>query len=283
MAAMTSRNALTLLAVLMAGACTKTGATGPAGPTGPTGATGPQGPIGATGPTGAIGPIGPAGPPGPGIPTLPTQGATELFLRGDDTWAEPAPFSQFQVFASSGTFMTPAGVTVVMVEAWGGGGGGAPALGIPGGGGGGYGRTFATVKPGTAYPVVIGAGGQAGQPGMPSSFGTFVLATGGAAGGATAGGAGGNATGMNVVSFPGATGGAGLAANWTLDLPWGANTACTGNCSCDCSSAVNCFCQLNLVVLGAGGGAGGAGGTAGPGQGGAAGQPGADGKVIVYW
>jgi hypothetical protein len=67
---------------------------------------------------------------------------------------------RMMVFTNSGTFVVPAGITRIMVEAWGGGGGGA---GWDNGGAGGYGKQVFEVTPGDSYNVVVGAGGSAGS------------------------------------------------------------------------------------------------------------------------
>jgi len=175
---------------------------GPTGPTGPTGATGPTGPTGATGPAGAdgadgadgntvlngtsdpsggdgvdgdfyintstnmiFGPksggswpagvslVGPTGATGPTGPTGPA---------GADG-ADGAGSNGIELFTSSTTFTVPAGITKIIVEAWGGGGsGGAGNFGSvygAGGMGGGYGKGLYTVTPGDLITITIGAGG----------------------------------------------------------------------------------------------------------------------------
>jgi len=105
-----------------------------------------------------------------------------------------SPFTNAQVFDSSGTFTVPAGVTRLYVQVWsggGGGGGGGNVLGIgtggSGGGGGGYGAAFVTVAS-ASYAVTVGAGGTAGAQGgnggagNASIFGSEINVTGGAAG-----------------------------------------------------------------------------------------------------
>ena len=98
-----------------------------------------------------------------------------------------------QVFASSGTFTVPAGITRVFVQVWGagGGGGGASTNGAgTGGAAGGYTEEVVTVTPAAAITVTVGAGGAAGPaggasnggPGGTSSFGGFCSATGGGGG-----------------------------------------------------------------------------------------------------
>jgi hypothetical protein len=105
------------------------------------------------------------------------------------------------------SFVVPAGVTRLFIEAWGAGGGGSgtgityyePTNGCGGGGGGQY-RGIVAVTPNQAYSVVVGAGGSGGVSGYNapqfyiggtggnggrSSFGGTVVANGG--GGAAAG------------------------------------------------------------------------------------------------
>ena len=114
-----------------------------------------------------------------------------------------APFSPFKLpslrpgfasgvvsITSTGSFVVPSGVTTVEVELWGGGAGSfASVAPIPSGGGsgGGYARKrISGLTPGQVIPVVVGAGGAAGNTsggpagaGGTSSFGTYVSATGG--------------------------------------------------------------------------------------------------------
>jgi hypothetical protein len=132
------------------------------------------------------------------------------------------------VFDASGSFVAPAGVTRVTVEAWGGGGGGGynpdanPHGGTAGGGGGGGGyskRVLVPVTPGQSYDVVVGVGGAGGNPdglaGGDSSFegdgGVRVLARGGAGGKAGKGGNGGaSGIGDAGLLFAGGRGGDGV-------------------------------------------------------------------------
>lgn len=127
------------------------------------------------------------------------------------------------LFATAGTFtwVAPAGVSSVSVQAWGGGGGGGGSSG-GGGGGGEYAAELAnTCVAGDAYTVVVGAAGTAGTTtgtggtGGNSSFtgtsATTVTAHGGTGGldGSThngAGGAGGTGS-SNSAHFNGGTGG----------------------------------------------------------------------------
>jgi hypothetical protein len=111
-------------------------------------------------------------------------------------------FTNMTVFASPGTFTTPATTTKIKVTVIGGGGGGtpfnAPAGRTAGGGGGGGGAIYVgPVSASTPYPVTVGSGGAvnvnaAGNPGGTSSFSTLASATGGtgASNSNTTGGAG---------------------------------------------------------------------------------------------
>jgi hypothetical protein len=120
-----------------------------------------------------------------------------------------------QLFASDGTFTVPAGVSRVLVEAWGGGGAGGngPNFG-GGGGGGGYVRAVVAVNPGQAVLVTVGQGGApgCGLNGLAGGDTTFggLLTAGGGQGGTAAGaaGAGGPADPAGI-SSPGQAGGAG--------------------------------------------------------------------------
>ena len=117
------------------------GARGPAGergPAGPPGPPGPAGPIGPSGPAGVAGPIGPAGPRGaagaPGaMAAAPTESAVMAPIPG-------VRIGGLREYRASGTWTAPAGVTYLLVEAWGAGGaGGQGSSGNQGGGGGGGG------------------------------------------------------------------------------------------------------------------------------------------------
>ena len=104
-------------------------------------------------------------------------------------------------FTASGTWAKPAGLpddTMVTVEAWGGGGSGSLTGGASasyGGGGGAYARgLFRLGDLPATVPVAIGAGGAAptvaaaGFPGGDTSFGSLLVAYGGAGGRSTTGG-----------------------------------------------------------------------------------------------
>jgi hypothetical protein len=140
--------------------------------------------------------------------TLPSQsGNAGEYLTTDGTvasWASiVSGINAADVFASSGNWTCPAGVTKVLVSVIGGGGGAATRNIVgqftnigPSGEVGGYGAGVLTVTPGTVYTVTVGAGGAAGtgnsgedgSGGGTSTFST-ISATGGAGGG-TGGSAG---------------------------------------------------------------------------------------------
>ncbi|MEI6821613.1 MAG: glycine-rich domain-containing protein, partial [Bacteroidota bacterium] len=114
------------------------------------------------------------------------------------------------------SWVCPAGVTSVSVQAWGAGGAGgnlttanSGALRCGGGGGGAYASGILTVTPNTSYSVVIGAAG------VGNSGNTVAQATGGN-----------TIFGSNLVV---AAGGAGVGANTTAGASGGLATACTGN------------------------------------------------------
>lgn len=112
-------------------------------------------------------------------------------------------FAQVDTYTASGTWICPAGVTSVRVEAWGGGGagGGSQATNGSAGGGGGAGayarRNSITVVPGTSYSFTIasqatsvaGAAGGNGGTTTATINGIVITAIGGNGGGAAANGA----------------------------------------------------------------------------------------------
>ncbi|MEP7265737.1 MAG: glycine-rich domain-containing protein, partial [Bacteroidota bacterium] len=139
-------------------------------------------------------------------------------------------FGQTQTFNSTTTFVVPAGVTSVSVQAWGGGGGGGSTGstsgdGRGGGGGGAYsGGTLTGLVPGASLTITVGTGGPDGSSssgnapsGGNTSVGTIVAngGQGGSNSGET-GGAGGAASaisGATTASFKGGNGGNGRDSN----------------------------------------------------------------------
>jgi hypothetical protein len=116
-----------------------------------------------------------------------TTGQVLTVAGGLPSWAAAAAggFSQMTVFASPGTFTTPASTTRIKVTVVGGGGGAAANGG--GAGGGGTAIYVGPVTASTGYAVTVGAAGPAGNPsgatpgvsGGTSSFGALASATGG--------------------------------------------------------------------------------------------------------
>ncbi|MEA9411498.1 T9SS sorting signal type C domain-containing protein [Flavobacterium sp. PL02] len=141
-----------------------------------------------------------------------------------------------KTYTNNGTFPVPAGITSVIVQAWGGGGSGGGASGAPlllgrgaaGGGGGAYASAPITVTPGATLNVLVAsqtAGtsgtGAAGGNSTISGFETSILAAGGLggdannAGGSPAGGTGGTiAASAGSSKFAGVNGGNGN--SWNL-------------------------------------------------------------------
>jgi hypothetical protein len=187
-----------------------------------------------------------------------------------------------RTYSSTGSFVAPAGVTTIQVEAYGGGGGGGRGgssnrQGGGGGGGGGYTINNAvTVVPGTSYTITIGSGGS-GSTGGNGGNGTtttatfpsgVINATGGAGGrsysnsgtggaggtGTRAGGAGG--TGSSL----GSGGGGGAAGSTTIgsagNIPnGGANGGGTAGDGGDGSTS-NAATGIAGATYGGGGGGG---------------------------
>jgi hypothetical protein len=108
---------------------------------------------------------------------------------------------QYQLFAASGSWTCPTGVTRAKISIFGAGGGGSGSCGGGIGGFGGNGWNYFTVTPGTTYTVTIGTGGTGsnvgnGTAGGTSSFGALISATGGG-GGLAAGSNGANGSCAN--------------------------------------------------------------------------------------
>jgi hypothetical protein len=123
----------------------------------------------------------------------------------------PKAYAATDTFNSSTTWTAPAGVTSVIVEAWGGGGGGGTGTNAFGGGGGGaYSSGSVSVIAGNNYTVSVGLGGAPISNGGDSWFGSSVtlLAKGGTKGTDDTGGTGGAAaSGVGTTKFSGGTGG----------------------------------------------------------------------------
>ena len=80
------------------------------------------------------------------------------------SWGSVSEYKNHETFAVPGTssWTVPAGVTKILVEAWGGGGGGS---GYGGGGGGGYITAYFPVTPGSSVSYKVGNNGAAGNDG----------------------------------------------------------------------------------------------------------------------
>lgn len=118
-----------------------------------------------------------------------------------------------QTFTTSGSFITPSGVTSVQVEAWGAGGGAGSSSNASGGGGGGaYTKgTLTGLGANANLTVTVGSAGAVGSNGGASSVNT-VVANGGSAASNRTGGAGGTASaisGFVTTSYAGGAGGNG--------------------------------------------------------------------------
>jgi hypothetical protein len=122
---------------------------------------------------------------------------TFVYRLANTTWysqsnnALALPTSGAQVFASSGTFTVPDGITSIRITVYGGGGGGQSANTRTGGAGG-FASGVYTVTSGTSYTVTVGAGGggssTTASSGQTTSFGSLISATGGTGGSAGADG-----------------------------------------------------------------------------------------------
>jgi hypothetical protein len=108
------------------------------------------------------------------------------------TWTSAAPATPAsgqiysEIFAATGSWTAPTGVTRVRATVVGGGGGGSTSTCGTNGGKGGVAIGIYTVTPGTSYSITIGAGGAAtgntSAAGGTTSFASFCSATGGAGG-----------------------------------------------------------------------------------------------------
>jgi len=116
-------------------------------------------------------------------------------------------------YNGSGSFVVPAGVTSIQVQAWGGGGGGEGGSGAGGGGGEYAAETALTVTPGETLTVTVGAGGSGGSGGAggPGTSGgtttlkrstTALVTANGGQGGSSATSSGGSGS-TNTIHFNG--------------------------------------------------------------------------------
>lgn len=170
---------------------------------------------------GAVGREGQAGAPGQAMGNIFKSFMRFALLAAVATWGAGVQ-AVTNTFTASGNWVAPAGVTSIVVEAWGGGGAGGGATGNPAKGGGGAGGQYAkkvvTVVPGTTYAIVVGAGGAGGTGDGPaggdSTFAaTVVVARGGAGGtGAVNGiaGTGSSANGVGDLVYAGGSGSNGV-------------------------------------------------------------------------
>lgn len=170
-----------------------------------------------------------------GTLTLVTTKAAPLSCPSGTTavsWNQQGPagqaggFAAIQEMTSSSNFTVPAGVTRLMVEAWGAGGGGSDFLGFPecssggSGGSGAYVRTILAVTPGETLAIAVGAAGGPGSAGGASAVrrGSSILVSAGGGGGAVTasgalpvGGAGGQVVTSGGIARGGNAGGGGQA------------------------------------------------------------------------
>ena len=229
----------------------------------------------------------------------PVDGST--YGRKDAAWAivpgggGGGGFNKFEIFLTSGTWVQPAGVTVVEIEVFGAGGGGAggdTASPFSGGGGGGGGGYVYGIDEGVTgnIAVTVGAKGAGGAPNGSGNAGTQSEVLGGGITTKTAGGGGAGihaSTGGGGGSAVGAAGdnklpgqaGAGVAAitetggGSTFFIPGAGGSAFKSSGA----PITNASGSKNAVLLGGGGA-----GMQGIAGGGSAGD-GADGLVIIRW
>jgi len=212
--------------------------------------------------------------------TMTPMSVLQVRGSGAGIWYETTrPPPGTQVFASSGTFTVPNGVTSVEVEVWGGGGGSMDSSGAGvftnGGGGGGYSRErIHGLVPGATVTVTVGAGGTAsasgvvGGTGGTSSFGSYCSATGGVGSSITIGnGANAGAGSGGDLNLNGGLGGGAIP---SVNAGNGGDAAGGGGSGGWGGQSVS-----NAGVV-PGGGAGGAGA-------GLVGSAGAAGMVVVRW
>jgi hypothetical protein len=237
-----------------------------------------------------------------------TQGADRILTsdeNGAARWAS-APssvgdcFTHYQVFTVSGTFVVPAGVTIIKVIMWGGGGGGTTGVGQrTGGGSGAYCEGIFNEIPGTSIPIIVGIGGiqndliSFGEESSIFYDGTDSMVAGGSfrkSGGLGIGG---------YLNIPGGTGGDGSIEPYKIAGEAGSSGGGTGGCRCTDRDPFGFWRGCTGGGGGAGtGGADGAGSDldearsarAGTGAGGGGGGiecptcgKGASGKIVIFW
>lgn len=199
-----------------------------------------------------------------------------------------------ETITSSGTWYAPPGVTSVDVQAWGGGGGSGTSSLAQGGGGGGaaYAGGTVSVNPSSSVTITLGAAGAVSNAGGTTSFGSSVIAAGGASGagsgiGTGAGGAGGTtAASTGTVKFAGGTGATGGAGGGSAG-GGGAGGAASANVGG--AAGITATGQANPGAVGGAGGTspGGTGGTPGAGGGSSStlntSGPGGPGSVVVVY
>jgi hypothetical protein len=197
-------------------------------------------------------------------------------------------FSTMEVFAASGSFVVPSGVSMVRATVIGGGGAAGYHSTMPGAGGGAGGVAIGIVgnlTPGQSIAVTVGAGGAApsspaaGTDGGGSLFGNFLSATGGAGGG------GGTAV---LFAMAGGAGGIGVGGQYNAGGSMGSDSivvACRGGDGGGPGLGRGASGPQNgLSATGYGGGGGGGGGTStGASPAGYPGGAGASGVVIVEY
>ncbi|MDE1896275.1 MAG: hypothetical protein KGH91_04280 [Rhodospirillales bacterium] len=196
-------------------------------------------------------------------------------------------FSSMQVFASSGNFVVPNGVSAVKVKVVGGGGSGGYHSTMPSGGGGAGARSIGIVSgliPGQVIPVTVGAGGAApgsyanGNNGGASSFGSYITA---------GGGIGGN--GGTAANFANAGGSGGIAYGGQLNTGGSVGTdsivvACRGGDGGGPGNGRGASGPLSGIAAASYGGGGGGGGcSSGTSPAGSPGGAGAGGIVTVEY
>lgn len=204
-----------------------------------------------------------------------------LWYVYDDSTATYIPmakggFNQAVYYVASDTFVVPAEIYRIKVEAGGGGGGGSSASGTTaaGGGGGGYGMQIFDVIPGQAISFIVGSGGGIGSPtGTAGGDTTFLGMTArGGKGGSNVpmvGGDGGTVTG----AIMGVQGGGGQVNETT-----GARGSFGGSSHMGGFGGVNGDASNPTIINGKVPGGGGAGAASGQGAG-----SGAGGAVLIQY